>query len=286
MLSPHGKLPKGISQDQYGFVDSQSWEGLAWRKRFSVGIITEGRTVYSAQALIWKLCAECIFLSITCSWTTGVYPYSGWMFLQVVHLCFLCFNRYPSFKTPLSCEKRAATAFWWRAGMRNGVGAAQRKADVWHKPDLSAYQRSESLQSKGIPLSSSANMPVDFGKVASKIFYTVASWSCPSGFSVLMFYLPCCKQPRICGWAHSSKEDVQRRIEYWHKIVRMSWLRISVVLGWPSAQSLGELGRAWWTLSDHWIYGGTHDFKTKTWESFPGWDFNFMVKCGVNLYLL
>lgn len=144
---PMESCPKGSSQDHYGFVDSQSWEGLAWRQRFNVGMITEGRTVYTAQVLIWKLCAEWIFLSITCSWTTGVYPCSGWMVLKVVHLHFLCFNRYHSSKTLFGCERRAAKAHWnlgsgkgqfWRAGVRN-AGVAQRKADVWHKPDLSAY---------------------------------------------------------------------------------------------------------------------------------------------------
>lgn len=115
-------------------------------------------------------------------------------------------------------------------------------------------------------------------------YFLVASWSCPSGFPVLMFYLPCCKQPRICGWAHSSDENVQRLTDYWHDTIRMSCMRISVVLGWSSAQSHWELGRAW--FSDHWTYGGTHDFKTKTWGNFPGWDFNSVVKCGTDLYLL
>lgn len=272
---PMESCPKGSPQDQYGFVGSQSWEGLSWSRRFNVGMITEGRTVYPAQALIWKLCAEWIFLSIT--WTflsiTGVHPYSGWMVLKVVHLHFLCFNRYHSFKTPLGCERRAPTAHWslgsgkgffWRAG----VSVARRKADVWHKPDLTAYQHSESLHSKDSPLPSSANMAVDFGKVASKIFSTVASWSCPSGFPVLMFYLPSWKQPGICGWAHSSDENVQRLSEYWHDFIRMSCMKISVDLGWSSAQSHWELGRAWCTLSDHWTYRGTHDFET--WRSFPG----------------
>lgn len=52
---PMERSPNGSSQDQCGFVDSQtSWEGLARRKRFSVGITTEGRTVYTAQVLYLK----------------------------------------------------------------------------------------------------------------------------------------------------------------------------------------------------------------------------------------
>lgn len=84
---------------------------------------------------------------------------------------------------------------------------------------LSAFQHAEILQSKDRPLPSSANMAVDFGKVASKIFSTVASWSCPSGLFVLMFYLPCWNSQEFVAEHTAAKKmykDQVNSMTCWH----------------------------------------------------------------------
>lgn len=226
MVSPHGKLPRGILTRPIWFCR------FTELGRFGLKEEIQYRHDHRGQD-----CSQCTStdLKALCRMQIPQHhlllDHRGLSLLrldspQSCAPALSLLQQVPLIQSPLGCERGAATAHWspgsgegqfWRAGVRNGAGVAQRKAGVWHRPGLSAYPHSESLQSKNSPLPSSANMAVDFGKVASKIFSTVASWSCPSGFSVLMFYLPCCKQPRICGWAHSSEENTKMKwILTWH----------------------------------------------------------------------